>query len=78
MSEIKKQLEDVLFICSKCEIRGRNGEFCRDIPISEKICSGFGCGKWKKDGRFILNQKFYDEIRKRVKIKQVIDDLIKK
>lgn len=74
MNETKKQLEEVLLICSKCEIRGRKGSLCRDIPIFEKIL--LGCGKWKKDGKFILNQTFYDEIRIRMALKQVIDDLI--
>ena len=79
MSEEKKKLEQILLICSKCEVKDYKDskKFCRDIPISEKISSGFGCGEWKKDGEFILDQDFYDEIKKRMKIKQVINDLIK-
>ena len=80
MNREKEKLEQVLLICSKCEenayYKGRK-KLCRNIHISEKIGTGFGCGKWKKDGEFILDQEFYDEIRKRVKLKQVINDLIK-
>ncbi len=78
MSEEKKKLEQILLICSKCEEKayiGSSKKLCRDIPISEKIF--IGCGEWKKDGELILNQNFYNELKKRMKIKQVIDDLIK-
>ena len=78
MSETKKKLEQILLICSKCEEKAYykgSKKFCRDIHISEKIY--IGCGEWKKDGEFILNQEFYNEIKMRMKIKQVIDGLIK-
>lgn len=74
LSEEKKKLEQILLICSKCEVKVGGG-LCRDIHISEKLF--IGCGEWKKDGEFILNQDFYNEIKMRMKIKQVIDDLIK-
>lgn len=73
--EMKEKLDTVLRICSECE-ETIEGKLCRDIYISTKIF--FGCGKWKKDGEFILNQEFYDEIKNRISLKQVIEDLIKK
>ena len=75
MTENKKKLEEILHICSKCEVVDEVGNFCRDIDISKKIFSG--CGKWKKEGEFILNQEFYDEIKKQIALRQVIEDLIK-
>lgn len=70
----KKKLEQILLICSECE-EETEGKLCRDIDLSKKMF--FGCGKWKKDGGFILDQKFYNEIKKRIKLKQVINELLK-
>lgn len=77
MSENKKKLEEVLLICSKCEAM-IEGKLCREINLSEKIF--WGCSKWKKDGKWIIDQKIdqkiLDEIKKRITLRQVIEDLI--
>ena len=78
MSETMKKLKQIYLICSKCEILDDEGKLCRDIKLSEKL--SYGCGEWKIEG-LVLNQKFYDdidnEVKKRLKLKSVIDDLIK-
>ena len=72
---MKEKLDSVLRICSECEEEDEDGMLCREINISKKMF--LGCGKWKKDGEFILNQEFYDEIKNRITLKQVIEDLIR-
>ncbi len=75
MIENKKKLEQVLCICAKCNIKNER-KLYRNIHISQKMF--YGCGKWKQKEKFILDQQFYDEIKKSTALRQVVDDLIKK
>jgi ribosomal protein L37AE/L43A len=72
---IKKQLEAVLLICSKCEDKMSNGAKCREVHISTKIASGFGCGNWRIEG-IVLEQEVYDSVKRAITVRQIIDNIL--
>ena len=76
IDEIKKRLLQVQDICNKCDVYSDyDKKPCKEIPISDKICSGIGCGLWKKDGKSIISQQVYDGLQQLGVIKMVINDI---
>jgi hypothetical protein len=75
LNKLKERLLHAIEICSECDTYDEDeNKKCNEIPISRKIW--IGCGKWKANNEWIINQEVYDQLKNLTVMRSVVSDIL--